>query len=246
MTWVVTPALNTRLRPWMSARRRRGMDHDLYPWSNLFDRKPLAWPSGAPVAVGFGLLMILWFEHGVLWEWDYWMGEFGLVVMAFVEVILFMWVFKPENAWRSLHQGADMRIPGIFKFVMTYITPLYLGVILISWAYQQAIPILTLQTSAGGGPVAPGTEVYVHASRLIIVGFIVGLIARAVKPGNDSMGIIMTTLLGIAGAFIAGFLGQALGWYSAGEPAGWIASVIGAPCASIDMRFRRPNQPASS
>lgn len=63
---------------------------------------------------------------------------------------------------------------------------------------------------------------------MILVGFIVGLIARAVKPGNDRMGIIMTTLLGIAGAFVAGFLGQALGLYSAGEPAGWIASVIGA------------------
>lgn len=63
---------------------------------------------------------------------------------------------------------------------------------------------------------------------MILVGFIVGLIARAVKPGNDGMGIIMTTLLGIAGAFVAGFLGQALGLYTAGEPAGWIASVIGA------------------
>ncbi len=63
---------------------------------------------------------------------------------------------------------------------------------------------------------------------MILVGFIVGLIARAVKPGNDGMGIIMTTLLGIAGAFVAGFLGQALGLYAAGEPAGWIASVIGA------------------
>ena len=62
----------------------------------------------------------------------------------------------------------------------------------------------------------------------IIVGFIVGLIARAVKPGNDRMGIIMTTLLGIAGAFIARFLGQAMGLYGANEPAGWIASVIGA------------------
>ena len=62
----------------------------------------------------------------------------------------------------------------------------------------------------------------------IIVGFIVGLIARALKPGNDSMGIIFTTLLGIAGALIAGFLGQALGLYSTGEPVGWIASVIGA------------------
>ena len=62
----------------------------------------------------------------------------------------------------------------------------------------------------------------------IIVGFIVGLIARAVKPGNDRMGIILTTLLGIAGAFVARFLGQALGLYGPNEPAGWIASVIGA------------------
>jgi uncharacterized membrane protein YeaQ/YmgE (transglycosylase-associated protein family) len=62
----------------------------------------------------------------------------------------------------------------------------------------------------------------------IIVGFIVGLIARAVKPGNDRMGIIMTTLLGIAGAFVARFLGQSLGLYGPNDPAGWIASVIGA------------------
>jgi uncharacterized membrane protein YeaQ/YmgE (transglycosylase-associated protein family) len=62
----------------------------------------------------------------------------------------------------------------------------------------------------------------------ILVGFIVGLIARAVKPGNDRMGIILTTLLGIAGAFVARYLGQAMGLYTANEPAGWIASVIGA------------------
>jgi uncharacterized membrane protein YeaQ/YmgE (transglycosylase-associated protein family) len=62
----------------------------------------------------------------------------------------------------------------------------------------------------------------------IIVGFIVGLIARAIKPGDDRMGLIMTTLLGIAGAFIARYVGQAMGWYQANEPAGWIASVLGA------------------
>lgn len=62
----------------------------------------------------------------------------------------------------------------------------------------------------------------------IIVGFIVGLLARAVKPGNDKMGIILTTLLGIAGAFIARYLGMALGLYSEGEAAGWIMSVLGA------------------
>ncbi|ARP81399.1 GlsB/YeaQ/YmgE family stress response membrane protein [Bordetella genomosp. 9] len=63
---------------------------------------------------------------------------------------------------------------------------------------------------------------------MIIVGFIVGLIARALMPGDQSMGIILTTILGIVGAVVAGFLGRTLGWYAAGEPAGWIASVVGA------------------
>ena len=62
----------------------------------------------------------------------------------------------------------------------------------------------------------------------ILVGFIVGLIARAVKPGDDKLGLIMTTLLGIAGAFVARYAGMALGLYHEGEAAGWIASVIGA------------------
>jgi uncharacterized membrane protein YeaQ/YmgE (transglycosylase-associated protein family) len=62
----------------------------------------------------------------------------------------------------------------------------------------------------------------------ILVGFIVGLIARALKPGDDKLGLIMTTLLGIAGAFLARYAGMALGLYSEGEAAGWIASVIGA------------------
>ncbi|SAI39272.1 membrane protein [Bordetella ansorpii] len=63
---------------------------------------------------------------------------------------------------------------------------------------------------------------------MIIVGFIVGLIARAIMPGKQSMGFILTTILGIVGSVVAGFLGQSLGWYAPGEPAGWIASVIGA------------------
>ncbi len=62
----------------------------------------------------------------------------------------------------------------------------------------------------------------------ILIGFIVGLIARAIKPGNDRLGLIMTTLLGIAGAFVARYAGMAMGLYTDGQPAGWIASVIGA------------------
>ncbi len=62
----------------------------------------------------------------------------------------------------------------------------------------------------------------------IIVGFIVGLVARAVLPGDQKLGIILTTVLGIVGALVAGYLGQALGWYQAGEAVGFIASVVGA------------------
>ncbi len=62
----------------------------------------------------------------------------------------------------------------------------------------------------------------------IVIGFIVGLIARAVMPGNQSMGLILTTILGIVGSIVATYLGQAMGWYSQGDAAGWIASVVGA------------------
>ena len=63
---------------------------------------------------------------------------------------------------------------------------------------------------------------------MIIIGFLAGLVARLLKPGKDDMGFIMTTLLGIAGAFIGGMLGRALGIYDASDPAGFIAAVVGA------------------
>ena len=55
-----------------------------------------------------------------------------------------------------------------------------------------------------------------------------GLIARAIMPGNQSMGLIMTTILGIVGSLVASYGGAALGLYPAGSPMGWIASIIGA------------------
>lgn len=60
----------------------------------------------------------------------------------------------------------------------------------------------------------------------IIVGFIVGLLARALHPGDDKLGWIMTSLLGIGGSLLAGFVGQSAGWYEVGQPAGWIASTV--------------------
>jgi uncharacterized membrane protein YeaQ/YmgE (transglycosylase-associated protein family) len=62
----------------------------------------------------------------------------------------------------------------------------------------------------------------------LFIGLIVGFIARAIKPGDDKLGWIMTAVLGVAGSFVATYAGQALGLYAAGSAAGWIASVIGA------------------
>lgn len=62
----------------------------------------------------------------------------------------------------------------------------------------------------------------------IVIGLIVGAIARFLLPGEQKMGWILTGALGIGGALIAGFVGQAMGWYMVGQGAGWIASVLGA------------------
>jgi uncharacterized membrane protein YeaQ/YmgE (transglycosylase-associated protein family) len=60
----------------------------------------------------------------------------------------------------------------------------------------------------------------------IVLGLVIGIIAKLIHPGRENMGIIMTIVLGIAGSFLAGIIGQAIGWYRAGEGAGFIASVI--------------------
>lgn len=62
----------------------------------------------------------------------------------------------------------------------------------------------------------------------LIVGLIVGALARFVLPGEQKMGWILTCVLGVAGSMLAGFVGQAAGLYQAGQGAGWIASVLGA------------------
>jgi len=63
---------------------------------------------------------------------------------------------------------------------------------------------------------------------MAIIGLVVGALAKLVMPGKDPGGIIVTMLIGVAGALLAGFLGRAVGWYSSGEPAGFIASILGA------------------
>jgi len=73
---------------------------------------------------------------------------------------------------------------------------------------------------------------------LIIIGFVAGIIAKFLHPGsNEPAGFILTTLLGIAGAFVATYLGQALGWYRADQGAGLIGAVVGAVVVLVVWSF---------
>jgi uncharacterized membrane protein YeaQ/YmgE (transglycosylase-associated protein family) len=73
----------------------------------------------------------------------------------------------------------------------------------------------------------------------LVIGLVVGAIAKFLMPGSDPGGCFITILLGIAGAFVAGFLGRVIGWYEPGQPAGFIASVIGAMLLLLIYRLIR-------
>jgi uncharacterized membrane protein YeaQ/YmgE (transglycosylase-associated protein family) len=84
-----------------------------------------------------------------------------------------------------------------------------------------------------------------HILWMLLIGLIVGAIAKFIMPGKDPGGIIVTMLIGIAGSLIAGFVGRALGWYAAGESAGIIASVVGAILLLIIYRLATKGRTAA-
>ena len=73
----------------------------------------------------------------------------------------------------------------------------------------------------------------------LVIGLVAGIVAKLLMPGKDPGGFIITILLGIAGAFVATYLGQAIGWYQAGEGAGFIGAVVGAIILLIIYRLVR-------
>lgn len=76
---------------------------------------------------------------------------------------------------------------------------------------------------------------------MLLIGLVVGAVAKFLMPGDDPGGIIVTMLLGVAGSFVAGYLGKALGWYHEGDAVGFIAAVIGSIVLLMVYRllFRR-------
>jgi SNF family Na+-dependent transporter len=140
-----------------------------------FSRKKAGFTVGG-IAVLVGLLHIFFYTGGFLDEWDYWAGTFGLVVLAMLETILFVWVLGPDKMWRELHEGAAWQIPGIYKFVMTYITPLFLLVMMVWWTVTQAVPILLMD---GIDPAQVPTRWASRGVMLVILAFLMLLVRIA-------------------------------------------------------------------
>jgi len=90
-------------------------------------------------------LSILFLSRGVVDELDFWGGTFALVLFATVETILFVWIFGMDKAWEEMHSGSDIKLPVIYKFIIKYITPLFLLFILGFWTFQKAIPTFLLK-----------------------------------------------------------------------------------------------------
>ncbi len=124
---------------------------------------------------------------GVLDEVDYFAGTFGLVLFSTIEVVLFMWVFGAGKAWAEIHQGSDIKIPRLFKFVMTYVTPLALITMLCAWGYNNALPILNFEVDPSGNAYSEAGKTGAMTGRMLMLGllaFFLILVFVASKRGH--------------------------------------------------------------
>jgi SNF family Na+-dependent transporter len=107
--------------------------------------------------------------RGVVDELDFWGGTFCLVLFATIETILFGWVFGMDKAWTEMHVGSDITIPRIYRFIIKFITPAFLLLILGFWFVQQWVPTILLR-----GVPAENVR-YIVATRLMLIGVFVML-----------------------------------------------------------------------
>jgi SNF family Na+-dependent transporter len=106
-------------------------------------KKAVALIAGATFV--FCQFPIFFLARGVMDDIDFWAGSFFLVVFGMVECVLFVWGFGIQKAWDEIHHGAEMRVPRVYKFIIKYITPSFLILILAFWFFQQAVPTFLLK-----------------------------------------------------------------------------------------------------
>jgi hypothetical protein len=111
--------------PWM------GFMQDEFSWG----REKSAWSFGLIILI-LGLPTVFLYSYGVFDEYDYWAGTVSLVVFALAESVLFAWVFGMDKGWREITDGADMKVPGFYKFIIKWVTPLFLLFVFIGSVFS--------------------------------------------------------------------------------------------------------------
>ncbi|HMW34706.1 MAG TPA: sodium:calcium symporter, partial [bacterium] len=155
-----------------------GFMMDEFGWK----REKAAWAFGFTILI-LGLPTVLFFHHGVFDEYDYWAGTVSLVIFALFEIILFAWVFGMDKGWKEITDGADIKVPNVFKFIIKFITPILLG-----WVFVKSLPDIwdTISNKKLYDKIAATTDpvqiaaiqesiMYVNASRFVLLGIFVGV-----------------------------------------------------------------------
>lgn len=138
--------------PWM------GFLEDEFNWN----RTNSAWSFGMIVFL-LGLPCVVFFNEGVFDEFDYWAGTVSLVVFALAEVILFAWVFGMDKGWKEINEGADIKVPVFYRFIIKYVTPLFLAAVFIG-----SLPDIW-------NKITTESSLYVQLSRLLLLLVFAGI-----------------------------------------------------------------------
>ncbi|MBI4116009.1 MAG: sodium-dependent transporter [Candidatus Omnitrophica bacterium] len=97
------------------------------------------------LATFLAIPVVVFLKHGFLDEMDFWLGTFGVVGFSIIELILFVWIFGSEKAWKEILLGADIKIPRFFFFAIKYVTPAYLSLLLFFWFFQDGLKIMFMR-----------------------------------------------------------------------------------------------------
>jgi len=108
--------------------------------------------------------IILFMQHGMVDEIDYWVGEFGLVLFAAIETVIFAWVFGMRKGWKEMHLGSDLKIPSFFYYIMKFVTPTFMVLLVLWWVYDGLIDHVLMKG------VAEASQPYRWLARFMILG----------------------------------------------------------------------------
>lgn len=109
-----------------------------------FSRKKATLITGSTLFI-LGQPVIFFLKYGFLDDMDFWLGTFGVTLFACIEVVIFVWIFGPKNAWKELTAGADIKVPKIFYYILKYITPTFLFVLLGTWFWQSGLDTILMK-----------------------------------------------------------------------------------------------------